>query len=146
MKSLSEAIKTNESFIGVAGGVIAGIIGLRIIRGILSAGLEVYISKRLEKDAELLENEWIPELESLLQAHPESYKWAKDYWKKENVSGLLTRIGGTLGAATFVTEVLEHDDWSDEDAERFRTLWDKSIKTSKNVREKLANDLLASIK
>lgn len=43
MKSLSEAIKTNESFIGVAGGVIAGIIGLRIIRGILSAGLEVYI-------------------------------------------------------------------------------------------------------
>ena len=82
----------------------------------------------------------------MLQSHPKSYDWIKEYWGKEDVKGTLTRVSGTLGSVTFVDNVLSKDEWSDEDAKKFKELWDKAFKANKAINDKLANDLLNSLK
>lgn len=150
IKTYIDEQSVNESFLGIAAGVVAGLIGFKVVKAILGglakAGIQKALDNKLEKDAESLEKEWIPELESMLKSHPKSYDWIKEYWQKEDVKGTLTRVSGTLGSVTFVDDVLSKDEWSDEDAKKFKELWDKAFKANKAINDKLANDLLNTLK
>ena len=152
MKTLTEFINeetTNESVLGIAGGVVVGLLGYTFVKGFIKGFASVGVKKLIDKhNADVvnnLENVLIPELESLLQAHPKSYDWAKSYWKKNNVEDLLKRMNGTFGSVTFVDNILSQDEWTEQDAKRINELWHKALTATKGMQKELSDNFLKII-
>lgn len=147
MKNLKDNLteSLNESVLGITIGVVAGLLGYKLVssvmKSLVNAGITNIFDIKLKKDAKLLEEIWIPRLEELLQAHPKSYEWIREYWNKDNVKDTLKRLNGTIGAITFVGDCISKDDWSEEDAKEFEKLWNKAFETNAKLWNKIVKDL-----
>ena len=143
-EQLNESIELNESVLGIAGGIVAGIIGYKVVKGIIKGLASVGAEAIFKNECKKMEQEYIPKMEKLLQKYPNSYKWAQEYYNQNSVQGLLDRTDGTLGQSLFTSDCFEQDDWTEEDKKEFEKLWDRSASVNKIIRKKISQDILKS--
>ena len=66
-EQLNESIELNESVLGIAGGIVAGIIGYKVVKGIIKGLATVGAEAIFKNECKKMEQEYIPKMEKLLQ-------------------------------------------------------------------------------
>lgn len=143
-QSINESTQLNESILTVAGGIIAGIIGYKLIKSLLK-GLIMFVGlKTASKELEKLENAQ-NKMTSILEKYPESQNEIKI--KFENI--LNSKGGKTDSFKLYDLFINENDKvfntWSSEDKTSFIKLWSEVIDIQQNALASYSNDTLKLI-
>lgn len=160
MKSLSEVVNesldqqnemVNEGLFTTVGGVLASILGWKLI-AVFAAGLGVYgliksKDKRVLRYKEQMEKEWLPRMESMLNAHPKSRDYILNYAKtildaEDDLSlerTLKLKSHGYVGVreTLFLKDMWNKvdDSWTEEEKQEFENLWQNAIKITNEARD-----------
>lgn len=160
MKSLTEFVNesldqqnemVNEGMFTTVGGVLASILGWKLI-AVITAGLGVYglikaKDKKVLRYKEQMEKEWLPRMESLLNAHPKSRDYILNYNKSifgddelslERTIRLKSHSNVVkAGDYFFLRELFNEvdDTWTEEEKQEFEKLWNNAIKVTAEARD-----------
>lgn len=159
MKNIKDFIyeneNVNEGVWTIAGGVINGLIGLKLVRGLLtgliSAGLKGAEIAKWNKQIKQLEF-GVQELESLLSKYPKTKRWIYDNsenLEEESVKELLDHAGpfSELAFQSAIVKNLDKiEDWAKEDLDRFTKLWYDCKSTVQAIKDKEAEKLKELLK
>lgn len=158
MKSLTEVVNesldqqnemVNEGLFTTVGGVLASLLGWKLI-AVITAGLGVYgLIKAKDKKAlrykEQMEKEWLPRMESLLNAHPKSRDYILNYYQESDDMISLERTLrlkshspiGKSGDFFFLRDLFNKvdDSWTEEEKQEFEKLWNNALKVTAEARD-----------
>lgn len=137
MKSLKESIddSINESMWAIAGGVIAGIIGWKIIKGMINGGAKALMATSENKLIAKVESEYIPQMQAILEKYPMAMeRITQQYHSLENAYKTASR---RIIPSTVLDEIFGADDWHEEDKISFEKAFNATIEAERILMERL---------
>lgn len=140
----------NEGLFTTVGGVLASILGWKLI-AVFAAGLGVYglikaKDKKVLRYKEQMEKEWLPRMESLLNAHPKSRDYVLNYNKSifgdDELSldrTIRLKSHGYIQAreSLFLKDLWNKvdDTWTEEEKQEFEKLWNNALRVTAAARD-----------